>query len=655
MPPPRFMCIGHLGYGTRPSAALDWPPMRAKTGWFVAAVTVALSTLATVPARADVTPPRLDSFSRVSPRILGGENELLLRFAARDGGGAGVLEVTFEYEGPYGYAGSAQAGALTGSTVSGVAIWKLRRWAASGTYRLVAISVHDHNGNATTYRRDGSVEVGPEGASKPPNTFVFAGGDFRVDNPEEDILAPALVAVRLFQDPVPAGEPVVVEYTAKDDRSGVVGVWIQYTTPSGGTVYAEVPRAFAAAGPASWTVPLAAGGGLYTVAGIVVADAQDNLTLYSPEGDASTIPAGITRVHEAIPDARSIEFTVTPKQADLEAPVISSLSRLSSGTIHPGELAALDYRAADTGGTGIEEITATWFNGYGQEITARKRCGLLERGPLTTLMKRYATIGMWRLGTLSVNDRLGNTSRYERSGRLVTVRSGSSVETTHPLALASGDFRLSRGDASEPRWEDTTYYDCATTPAVSIDASDDEVAVGSTVTVAGRVTRAGSAVPRPLMVIYSYTSSRPKLVSIQRGTSTGRYVRSFVIDRNRGFRTRFLGADQANPASPRASGSVSVGARTRVGAALDRSTIRLGEAAVMSGYVSPEHARQRVYLQRYSAGAWRTVASRTLWSSSRFAFTVRPSARGSFMYRVYKGADADHVASWSGRRALEVR
>lgn len=83
--------------------------------------------------------------------------------------------------------------------------------------------------------------------------------------------------------------------------------------------------------------------------------------------------------------------------------------------------------------------------------------------------------------------------------------------------------------------------------------------------------------------------------------------------------------------------------RTRVTAAHSTTSLRLGGSVTIRGSVAPSHRGQQVTVQRYSGGAWRTVGYATLSSTGTYAYTVRPSARGTYSYRVVKRADTDHA------------
>lgn len=102
------------------------------------------------------------------------------------------------------------------------------------------------------------------------------------------------------------------------------------------------------------------------------------------------------------------------------------------------------------------------------------------------------------------------------------------------------------------------------------------------------------------------------------------------------------------------SSAKAVGVATKVSASQSATSIRLGKTVTISGTVSPSHAGKTVYLQRLVNGVWTNKYSRTLTSKSTFSFTIAPSPRGTYYYRVYKPADTDHLAGHSSTRTVKV-
>ena len=103
------------------------------------------------------------------------------------------------------------------------------------------------------------------------------------------------------------------------------------------------------------------------------------------------------------------------------------------------------------------------------------------------------------------------------------------------------------------------------------------------------------------------------------------------------------------------SSTVFTGVRTAVTAGISRTTAPLGTTLTISGSVSPTHAGQVVYLQRYvGAGKWANVTSAKLSSTSVYSFHPKPTTRATWTYRVVKPADTDHATGVSPSRSVKV-
>jgi hypothetical protein len=117
------------------------------------------------------------------------------------------------------------------------------------------------------------------------------------------------------------------------------------------------------------------------------------------------------------------------------------------------------------------------------------------------------------------------------------------------------------------------------------------------------------------------------------------------------YRASFAGSDRYGTAD---STQVTVSVRTKVSARKSASTIGYGQSFSVAGTVSPNHAGQRVYLQRLVSGAWKTAATATLSSTSGYSLRAKPPTKGKLTYRVYKSADRDHLASASANQTVTV-
>lgn len=191
--------------------------------------------------------------------------------------------------------------------------------------------------------------------------------------------------------------------------------------------------------------------------------------------------------------------------------------------------------------------------------------------------------------------------------------------------------------------------------ALSGATSATSVTYGATVTVSGRLTRSdtGAGIPGVPVQLYARRKGTTSWLLVGAATSTGTgavtltHPPRWSVDYRWNYRGSgtFLGS---------ASALRPVGVRTAVGATLSRTSIALGGPVTLSGAVAPGHPTQVVYLQRLVNGSWTTVTSRPLTSISTYEFPITPSSRGTYSYRIYKPADTDHLAGYSGTRSLTV-
>lgn len=102
------------------------------------------------------------------------------------------------------------------------------------------------------------------------------------------------------------------------------------------------------------------------------------------------------------------------------------------------------------------------------------------------------------------------------------------------------------------------------------------------------------------------------------------------------------------------SPDLTVNVAPTISAVLSPTTIRLGQASALSGYVGPAHAGQIVYLQQYGSKVWRSIASVKLSASGKYAFGIKPAVRGQVAYRVWFPGDADHAQAVSAYKVLTI-
>lgn len=85
-----------------------------------------------------------------------------------------------------------------------------------------------------------------------------------------------------------------------------------------------------------------------------------------------------------------------------------------------------------------------------------------------------------------------------------------------------------------------------------------------------------------------------------------------------------------------------------------RSKIGLGASTVFNGMLEPAYDGAAVHLQKYSAGAWKTVSTKTLYDRASFSFSVSPGSTAVHKYRVRAPGNEGHLADVGPTRTLTV-
>lgn len=600
------------------------------------------------PARADSAAPAVLSFERRSPATVGGAAPVTIRYHARDAGGSNLWDVVFSYRSPlgdfFGVFDRQPVGEVTADATA-----RMRTWSGSGTWQLEQITVSDRANNITTYRRDGSVSVWPDSLTTPPPLATpLSSADFTVDNPNEDVTPPVLASVSLLEQNVAAGDPVVVVYSATDNRSGVARLDVQYETPTGITAYASVPPDLGAVGPAVWTVPMASPGGLYKVASLTVTDHADNAVWWNRDQQMEWRPAAAPAPTQQAPDVRAIEFTVDPKTEDRAGPVLDSLSVASSSGLPRGGLVDVRYSAHDDL-TGIESIWAVWKDAAGHELEARKQCGDMTGGPLSVRVPTWSPPGtVWRLQSFRMQDGIGNGGGAERNA-------------AHSFDFAKADFTVTDGVPPESNVRSTTDTYCPETPTVTLTTSTPEAEAGDPVVLSGAVVRAATAVPVPLVALYAYDGTGPSLLGIQRGAATGRYGRSVAMPKASAVRARFLGADGTNPAVEARSATVPIriGLRTSLVASVPSFTtvgipVTLSGRLIRSGSTWGVAGQSvKLFARRRGSQTFVYSTAATTASDGKVWFKLSPAANTE--YQIRYGAAGPWLSSTSSIVTVYVR
>lgn len=178
---------------------------------------------------------------------------------------------------------------------------------------------------------------------------------------------------------------------------------------------------------------------------------------------------------------------------------------------------------------------------------------------------------------------------------------------------------------------------------------------GGSVTRSGRLTRidTGGAVTGVPVALQARAKNSTVWTVINRQTTTSTGAFSVVLKPTVStyYAWRFDG-------SPDLMGNYGgyglVEVRATITANLTKTSIPLGGYTGFYGYLRPQHSGQTVYLQRYAGGKWANTTTMKLNSTGNYSFAIKPTARGTYTYRVVWPADADHAIAISATKVFKV-
>jgi len=179
---------------------------------------------------------------------------------------------------------------------------------------------------------------------------------------------------------------------------------------------------------------------------------------------------------------------------------------------------------------------------------------------------------------------------------------------------------------------------------------------GSTTKISGRATGVDTGIGQPgwqlaLMSREEGTTTWQDVTTTTTG-SDGGYAFSVEPPTNREFQVRYDSGNTDYLGATSAMAAATV--RQRVAGWLSDATVASGTTVRFRGAVAPNHAGQRILLQRRYDGSWHTIARTTLNSDSRYAFPVRRDRAGTYVYRTSTPGHLDHATGISPIRKLTV-
>ena len=148
-------------------------------------------------------------------------------------------------------------------------------------------------------------------------------------------------------------------------------------------------------------------------------------------------------------------------------------------------------------------------------------------------------------------------------------------------------------------------------------------------------------------------------VATKTTSSTGKASASVKPTGKTTYRWSYAGSATHNS---RNSASQTVSVAPVVSAHSTKSSVQHGTAFKIWGTVNPPSSGQKLNLQRLSGTTWKTIATVTIekqklpngTTTVGYVFTVKPSTKGTFKYRVHKAATSTLVAANSSTLTVKV-
>ncbi|MGR6316796.1 S8 family serine peptidase [Micromonospora soli] len=306
----------------------------------------------------------------------------------------------------------------------------------------------------------------------------------------------------------------------------------------------------------------------------------------------------------------------------------------------------------DSAGTVQTETFSTTFRTV--DVAPPAVTGLKAQGAFQGATLSWTLPDITDLDQVIIRANAGTTAPSRVSeGIGVYAGAGSSATVTGLVAGTTYTFRVWVRDRSGLYSSAPILTMLGT--GVTIGSSTTALTYGGAVTLTGKLVRkdtgAGLAgLPVQLYGKYKGASSYTLITTVTSGTG-GALTYTHKPAKGVSYEWLYRGSSSL-------TGSVTplrtVTVATLVTGNLSKTSFALGGTVTLSGSVSPSHAGQTVYLQRLVSGSWKNITSRTLSSSSTYSFSIKPTSRTTYYYRVYKPADTDHAAGYSPRRSFKV-
>ena len=187
-------------------------------------------------------------------------------------------------------------------------------------------------------------------------------------------------------------------------------------------------------------------------------------------------------------------------------------------------------------------------------------------------------------------------------------------------------------------------------------ASPLTVNYGAATTLSGRLTSSGEPLSGRQVTLEQRPVGASDFSPVANGELTtdadGNFSLAGVVpNRHTDYRARFAG-EESSGLPPSTSTAARVEVKVLVSLSTATTNLKLGKSRAVSGSVNPAHAGS-VKLTIKRNGALLTTKTLTL-SSSKYAFTYKPTRTGTYSFSASFGGDTDHLGNTSPTRSFKV-
>lgn len=466
----------------------------------------------------------------------------------------------------------------------------------------------------------------------------------------------------------------------------VVKVYDKDLQQTGGAEIAYEPDPAAAVTAATEPVNLVAGDNYISVRNYN--GSRDSRAYTVSYSDSSGGPAPFDTsawvLNSSVPDfatgvAQNVKPVITSVQDLSPASVIDSTVRLLNGKTGAVVPSTVDYAAdtkqititptaalldntpyrisvsgvQSTGGATLDVFTSTFRT---VDAAPAALTGFDASGAYTTAALKWNLPGITDLDQIVVRGAAGTTPPASPTAGTAyapgATTSGTATGLANATSYAFSAWVKDRSGKLSATPATTQLIGSATTLTVGTGIID----FGAGVTLTGKVSRIDTKAPLAGVPLSLYGRNKNGTVwrEIARRTTAADGTAS-IVGYKPSVSTVFVwGYNGSADLLGSRTGNFTVEVRPTIASYVSPTTIKLGATTNFYGYVRPQHAGSPVYLQRLSGSTWSTITSTKLNTTGNYAFGIKPTAKGTYTYRVVFVADADHATAVSPARSFTV-